>query len=412
MKNADNPEARYEPAVLDLSHKHPDGAPRGDAAPGRVAILVERLATYGGTEVFARRLALALAEKGHQVDVLCARAETDPPPGVHVVTLGRPPLGKAVKAAWFAIAAERARKRGHYEVVISCGNTLAQDIARVSGGPLRIFQEKSIRAYPSGLARLAKRLRRALSPANAVVRAIQQRQFAAPGRVVCVSHLVRDWMAEAFPHLKAHGMDVVYNQPDLTRFRHPSEAEREAARASFGIAPGEAVVSLAGTNFMLKGVSTAVAAMAELPPHVRLLIAGGRNPARFAAQAARLGVGNRVTFLGRVTDMPRLYYASDVFVLPTFYDTCANVVLEALASGVRAITTRDNGASFFLPKHHVLDDPADHHGLAALVAQALDEHASSRFSWPTGLECGIEPYVTLVEETLAAKRASPRKESQ
>lgn len=386
--------------------------PHDDAPKGRVAILVERLATYGGTEVFARRLALALAERGHEVDVVCARAETEPPPGVRVVTVGRPPLGKALKAAWFAMAAERVRKRGHYDATISCGNTLAQDIARVSGGPLGAFQEKSIRAYPIGPARLAKRLRRALSPANAVVRAIQQRQFAAPGRVVCVSHLVRDWMAEAFPHLSEAGMDVVYNQPDLTRFRPPSEAEREAARASFGIAPGEAVVSLAGTNFMLKGVATAVAAMAELPPHVRLLVAGGRNPARFAAQAARLGVGNRVAFLGRVTDMPRLYHASDAFVLPTFYDTCANVVLEALASGVRAITTRDNGASFFLPAHFVLDDPADHRGLAALITQALDEHASSRFVWPDDVACGIEPYVTMVGQTVAARRASSRKESQ
>ena len=391
--------------MLELSGKHPDGA------PGRVAILVERLATYGGTEVFARRLALALAERGHEVDVLCARAETDPPPGVRVVALGRPPLGKAIKAAWFAIAAERARKRGRYDATISCGNTLVQDIARVSGGPLGVFQEKSIRAYPSGPARLVKRLRRALSPANAVVRAIQQRQFAAPGRVVCVSHLVCDWMAEAFPHLKAHGMDVVYNQPDLTRFRPPSQAEREAARASFGIAPDEAVVSLAGTNFMLKVVGTAVAANAELPPHLRLLVAGGRNPARFAAQAARLGVGNRVTFLGRVKDMPRLYHASDVFALPTFYDTCANVVLEALASGVKAITTRDNGAGFFLPERHVLDDPADHHGLAALLGQALSEPVLSPFVWPDDVACGIEPYVALVDETVAAKRASSRKES-
>ncbi|EPR34767.1 glycosyl transferase group 1 [Alkalidesulfovibrio alkalitolerans DSM 16529] len=377
-----------------------------------MAILVERLATYGGTEVFARRLAQALAERGHEVDVLCARAETDPPPGVGVVTLGRPPLGKAIKAAWFAITAERARKRGRYDVAISCGNTLTQDIARVSGGPLRVFQEKSIRAYPYGLARLTKRLRRALSPANAVGRAIQQRQFAVPGRVVCVSHLVRDWMAETFPHLAEHGMDVVYNQPDLTRFRPPSQAEREAARASFGIATGEAVVSLAGTNFMLKGVATAVAAMAELPSHIRLLVAGGRNPARFAAQAARLGVGNRVIFLGRVTDMPRLYHASDVFVLPTFYDTCANVVLEALASGAKAITTRDNGASFFLPAHCVLDDPADSHRLATLIKQALSEPAPTPFVWPDDVACGIEPYVALVDEILTTKRASSRKESR
>lgn len=384
------------------------GRPGESRDARRVAIFVERLATYGGTEGFARRLAQALAQRGLAVDMICARQETDPPPGVGVVCVGRPPALRWLKTAWYALAAERARRRGGYAVTVSCANTLAQDIVRVSGGPLPVFHDKSIRAWPAGPRRALKRLSRALSPAAAVVRAIQARQFACPGRVVCVSHLVRDWMAASFAVLARTDMDVVYNQPDLARFAPPTGQERAAARAAFGLAPGDFAVSLAGTNFMLKGVATAIAALPLLPAHVRLLVAGGRNPAAFLRQAETLGVAPRVRFLGKVADMPGLYHASDLFVLPTFYDTCANAVLEARACAVPAVTTADNGAAHFLPPHRILRDPADHDALAALILAAMHEGEAARqpFAWPPDVAVGVEPYVRMVEELLNAPGGS------
>ena len=43
--------------------------------------------------------------------------------------------------------------------------------------------------------------------------------------------------------------------------------------------------------------------------------------------------------------MPPYYGAADIFVLPTYYDPCANVCLEAMACGLPVVTTRQNGAS-------------------------------------------------------------------
>jgi UDP-glucose:(heptosyl)LPS alpha-1,3-glucosyltransferase len=38
-----------------------------------------------------------------------------------------------------------------------------------------------------------------------------------------------------------------------------------------------------------------------------------------------------------------MYAAADVFVLPTYYDACSLVVLEAMACGLPPITTETNG---------------------------------------------------------------------
>jgi len=142
-----------------------------------------------------------------------------------------------------------------------------------------------------------------------------------------------------------------------------------------------------------------IEALASLPAAYRLLVAGDRGAARYARQAAALGAAERVTFLGRVSAMERLYAASDAFCLPSFYDACSNAVLEALASGLPVISTADNGSSFFLPPERVLQNPADAAGLARLLAAAAPRPllaSGPPFSWPEDVAAGIEPYLELV----------------
>ena len=46
--------------------------------------------------------------------------------------------------------------------------------------------------------------------------------------------------------------------------------------------------------------------------------------------------------------MERFYAGGQVLALPTIYDPCSNVVLEALACGRPVVTTVANGASEFI----------------------------------------------------------------
>jgi UDP-glucose:(heptosyl)LPS alpha-1,3-glucosyltransferase len=70
---------------------------------------------------------------------------------------------------------------------------------------------------------------------------------------------------------------------------------------------------------------------------MRLLVAGRGESRKFPCE--------RVQFLGVVREMPSLYAASDIFLLPTVYDPFSNACLEALAAGLPVITTRANGFS-------------------------------------------------------------------
>src|SRR5439155_22590650 len=46
-----------------------------------------------------------------------------------------------------------------------------------------------------------------------------------------------------------------------------------------------------------------------------------------------------------IGDLRPIYAAADIFILPSIYDPFSNACLEALASGLPVITTRDNGFS-------------------------------------------------------------------
>jgi len=377
--------------------------------PGsRIAITMPRLSLYGGAEGSAGACPRRLAAAGHQVDYLCARAEGQPPAGVNIIEMGRPPLGRAVKNIWFAWAAEKHLRQSRHDLVIGLGRTWHQDILRVGGGPQDIFQRLTLPAYGSGFTRVCKRLRRVVSPAAAVIGWMESRQFDTPSnpdqRVVCVSHLVRDWLLEAHPALDPARVSVIYNRPDLTRFSPPDPARRAALRQSHGIAETDVIICTAGTNFALKGVGTLIRALALLPQNHSLVVAGGRNPEHWRGLARSLGVDRRVNFLGKVDDMPAFYAVADVFALPTYYDACSNAVLEALACGLPAITSSRNGSAVFIPQRLVLKDPGDAGSLAALIREAGAHAPRTPFTWPVDQPCGLEPYLALVDELLAQKK--------
>ena len=74
--------------------------------------------------------------------------------------------------------------------------------------------------------------------------------------------------------------------------------------------------------------------------------------------------------LGAVRDLPALYAAADIFLLPTLYDPFSNACLEALAAGLPVVTTRANGFSEIIEQRvhgSIVDAPSN----IAQICEAL-----------------------------------------
>ena len=137
-----------------------------------------------------------------------------------------------------------------------------------------------------------------------------------------------------------------------------------AARAEQGLGPDDIAVLFVGSGWERKGLRFAIDAIEGCADRRwRLLVAGRGQEARYRSAA--------VNFLGVATDLPRLYAAADIFLLPTIYDPFSNAALEALAAGLPVITTRANGFSEIMRDAidgTMIDAPAD---LQAVVAALL-----------------------------------------
>lgn len=193
------------------------------------------------------------------------------------------------------------------------------------------------------------------------------------------------------------------NGVDSAHF-HPA-ADGAAARARHGIAPAEPVALLvAGLDraHAFKGVEVLLAALAALPADVRGVIVGdGDLRPAYEATAARLGLGGRVIFAGRVPDaeLPGYYRAADVAVLPstTMGEAFGLVLVEALACATPVIasdlpgvrTVVDHGAD------GLLVPPSDAPALAAALGELLSHQdrrramgargrakVAARYAWP------------------------------
>ena len=211
----------------------------------------------------------------------------------------------------------------------------------------------------------------------------------------------------------ARRLTVVPNGVDCTRF---VPLPRAAARARLGLEPEARVLCSVGGLVERKGFQRVIGLMPRLLtrfPSLHYLIAGGGGPegdrrAALEAQAAQLGVGERVHFLGPLAPSALAVplSAADVFVLPSRNEGWANVLLEALACGTPVVAsdvggTREvlgaPGLGLLFPWH---DDGALFDRLSeALCApwsrDALVRHAKTQ-SWDTRVTQLVEVFRTLV----------------
>ena len=175
---------------------------------------------------------------------------------------------------------------------------------------------------------------------------------------------------------------------------------RAAVRERLGLEPGFLILFV-GKLTEKKGVTFLLQALAKLQSDQtspRLLIIGeGALRAELMAEAGRLGLSERVRFLGAKpqVELADYYRAADLVVVPSVRDRRGEtegmpvVLLEALASGAPVIATPLCGAPEALKGKGVIVVPsANAAALAEAIAAAerhppkVDLSAVQAFAWP------------------------------
>ena len=315
----------------------------------------------GGAERFLNQLATHIAGLGHRVTIVCRRHESAPHPSVRFERLALRSLGNAWRTWAFARAVEKHVAAKSYDVVVGLGRTWSQDVVRC-GGCHRTYLDLE----RHHLMNRWERLRGKGGLKGWVALQIERRAFR-PGhyrRILVNSEMVKRDILRRHP-VRDEDVSTVYNGVDPKRF-HPRLRTQAGAKLRHTLGIGEQDIALLflGSGYARKGLRPLLEALPEVMsqrPAVRLLVTGrDRHRSDYERLARRLGVHDRVHFLGWRDDTEVCFAAADLYVLPTIYDSFAYTVLEAFASGIPVVTTVNAGAAELIePGVHGEILPAD-----------------------------------------------------
>jgi len=319
--------------------------------PRKLLVIARPYSYHGGVERATAGLLRALADHGYDVHLLSVRQQPALA-GVVVHRLALPSLPASVRLLVFVAATRRFVARGGWDLVQSHERTLCQQVYRAGEGCHRGY--------------LATRGGSARGLYHRLVLALERRIFAGTPAIAAIARRGKREI-ETLYGVASEKVSVVYNGVDL----------------------------FVGSGFERKGLITAVEALAALGDRdSRLVVIGRGHRATHEAHAARLGVAERIVWLGPRPDVERWYAAADVAVLPTRYEPFGNVHLEALASGLPIVTSTEAGGSELIQDgvNGAVIDPRDAKALAVAVDRFREMSAAGREAASAAARRAAEPF--------------------
>jgi glycosyltransferase involved in cell wall biosynthesis len=197
-----------------------------------------------------------------------------------------------------------------------------------------------------------------------------------PGTVVCNSQFV----ASTLPPSKAR-IEVVYYPIDVASVGAPEGGSPSREGGS----NGDLVIIQVSRMEPLKGQSVLIEALGRLRDRrgwICWLVGGAQRPAEeeylqsLRAQAAALGIADRVKFLGQRSDIKALLAGAHIYCQPNAEPEAFGIsLIEALAAGLPVVTSAIGGAKEIIDDTcGILVTPRDAMMLASELSKLLDDH--------------------------------------
>jgi len=194
-------------------------------------------------------------------------------------------------------------------------------------------------------------------------------------RMVAVSEGERkDYIA--FSILKPDKMVTIHSGVDVTRFMK-AWVNIEEKKRSLGLNTKRLVVGTIGWLLPIKGPLYLLKAMEVLwqtNPEIQLVYVGkGELEQELKVEASRMGVSEKVSFLGWRDDIPEIMQVLDIFVLPSLNEGMGRVLVEAMAMGKPIVASKVGGIPDLVKDGHngFLVNPGDANDLFLAIRKLL-----------------------------------------
>lgn len=257
------------------------------------------------------------------------------------------------------------------DCVVSFERTTCQDIYRAGEGCHAEWLK--IRSF---IEPLFKRLSFKINPRHLSLLALEKKLFETTPLIIANSNMVREQIMHHYA-VDRNRITIIYNGVDLKRFTPENRLMwRKSLRKSLSIPENSPVVLFVGSGFERKGLNTLVESISFIKDiDLKVLVIGKGNVDKYRMQAREKAISDKILFLGPQIEIEKYYAAADLFVLPTLYDPFSNATLEAMASGIPVITTKNNGVAELImngQEGYILDSLLNSEELAGKISLVFE----------------------------------------
>lgn len=336
----------------------------------KVAIIIEWAdAILGGAERSVSELAEAIGASGYETHILAAKGQPTAQ-NVHILCADMP--GKRTSYRVFTRELRKHIESNHYDILHS---VLPFDFADIYQPRSGTFAESIIRKAATYRWPVLRKLKRKTAFLNFRRTAwFGAERRLAEGETGPLVIAISNYVAEQFRnhyHIPENRMVVIPNgiKPagQIDKSRVDSFRAGLLAQLCSKETENPVLFLFVGHDFKRKGLDCLIEAFGKFQQTeshnpAMLVVAGRASSTAYRRLASKLGVEEKIVFLGNVSYIQELIAATDIAVLPTFDDPCSRFILESLAAGKPVITTKFNGAiDLFADNRHgrAIDDPRD-----------------------------------------------------
>ena len=185
-------------------------------------------------------------------------------------------------------------------------------------------------------------------------------------KIVAVSEECRQSIIH-WRHVNPNRIAVIHYGVDLEQYRRDSKLN---IRNALKLPKSAMVAGMVARLEPGKGHGILLKAFGKLDDAAHLVIVGdGTARSELEIQASRLGIQDRIHFLGVRKDVVQILNSVDLFVLPSFSEGLPNSILEAMACGLPIVATDVGGIPevVYQNKNGILVDPGDVAGLKSAL---------------------------------------------
>ncbi len=306
----------------------------------RLAFCLFKYYPFGGLERDFMKIALECQRRGHAIDVYTMAWEGEVPAGFSIKRIAAKGMTNHARCNSFAQQVTAIIAKNNYDLVVGFNRMPGLDVYFAAD----VCYAAQAQAKHSPWYRFTPRYR--------TYAKLEQAVFA-PELHTEILLLVepekeRYKQYYATPERRFHLVPAGIDKTQL--LSPPVSQTRTEIRQSLGMGDDEILILMVGSDFKRKGVDRAIRAIAALPmtarQKVRLAVIGKGQTAPYTRLAQKLGIADRLIFLGARNNVGCYMAAADLLLHPAYQETAGMVLLEALVVGLPIVVTENCGYAF------------------------------------------------------------------